>query len=462
MGSETVSLLKALGERAPRYTSYPAAPHFTSIQPEQESIWQAPLNLSQNTEGTAVSIYIHVPFCEQLCWFCGCNTSITKRYEPIDRFMKTLLKEIEHFALRQGPESAPALKVAHVHFGGGSPSVLREIDFSSIMAALRAHFDIVADAEIAVEIDPRTLTRGKILSMAREGVNRVSLGVQDFNPLVQSAVNRIQSFDMVKRAATDLRTAGIEALNLDLMYGLPLQTPESVARTAAQALELSPDRIALFPYAHVPWMKKHQALLEKHPLPGPQERLEMETVMSRIFRKAGLQAVGMDHYARPEDSLVKARDGHYLKRNFQGYSADPSDIMIGFGPSAISRLDIGFAQNTPDAKTWHDKVNNGRSAWIRGYKFNQDDPMFGEVIGDLLCYFQADLGAIADKYGADISIFAPARAAMQELIAHGLAWERGSIIYVNPDLPMALRPVAACFDQHMSREDEAPKYSKVV
>ena len=338
-------------ERAvPRYTSYPTAPNFTSaVDADVYRSWLAGLS-----EDASLSLYLHVPYCRELCLYCGCHTKATRKQKPIDAYAKRLADEIAIVARHTGRR-----KVTHLHWGGGTPSILGTDLLTIIADEIRRRFDLAAVREHAIELDPRHLTRPLAQALRDIGVNRASLGVQDFSPQVQRAVGRIQPFDMVKNAVAMLREFGIDKINLDLMYGLPNQTVRDVRQTASLAHELKPQRVAVFGYAHVPWFRPQQRLIDKSELPSAQERLAQAEAAHETLVQFGYQPIGLDHYARPDDQLAPAASAGRLHRNFQGYTVDDADALLGLGASSISRLPQGFAQNAPDVGNYSRAIAAG-------------------------------------------------------------------------------------------------------
>jgi len=327
---------KYLGARVPRYTSYPTAPHFSpGIGAETVRGW-----LTGLAPGSRLSLYLHVPFCARMCWYCGCNMRLVARYDPVEAYVDRLIAEIHQKADALGHRQS----LTHIHWGGGTPTTLSQADFARVDATIRERFDVTKNAEIAVEIDPRTLDQQTVAALAQMGCNRASLGVQEFDPQVQLAINRVQPFETVAQVCRCLRDAGISALNVDLMYGLPYQTPAMLAETVRRAVELNPARIAVFGYAHVPWMAKNQRKIEEDALPSPETRFDMAEQAGAQLEALEYQAIGIDHFARPGDSLAVAARGGHLRRNFQGYTTDEADALIGLGASAISALPQGYSR----------------------------------------------------------------------------------------------------------------------
>ena len=353
-----MSLLKHLDRRIPRYTSYPTAAQFgPDVDAGTYQRWLETLPAT-----TPVSVYVHVPFCAELCLYCGCHTTVARRYAPVEGYVELLTREIALVGGILG--SRPA---RHLHWGGGTPTILSPDDFRKVMTALRACFAFDPAAELAIEIDPRTLTREYVDVLAEAGITRASLGVQDFDPRVQTAVNRVQSFERTARVADWLRAAGIGSINLDLMYGLPYQSVASVEATVRRALALEADRIVLFGYAHVPWMKRHQRLIPEQALPDSDARFAQNQAAAAVLIAAGYEPVGLDHFARRGDVLAqRQRDGR-LRRNFQGYTSDESPTLMGFGASAIGTMPDGYVQNAPNAVAYRAAIEAGRLATARGY-----------------------------------------------------------------------------------------------
>ncbi|MGH1349786.1 MAG: oxygen-independent coproporphyrinogen III oxidase [Methyloligellaceae bacterium] len=375
----------------PRYTSYPTAPHFhNGVSVEEYSGW-----LSQLDPEDTLSLYLHIPFCDTLCWFCGCHTKITQRYDPVSKYIRSLLQEIKLVA--------PALKgrplVTNIHFGGGSPTILTSNDFDLISMTLRDNFNFSDQVDFAVEIDPRGLTDKQIQSLSNLGVTRASIGVQDFNPEVQAAINRIQSFEETFRVITSLRKNGVNAINIDLLYGLPFQTKDTLSQTIDQVLKLSPDRISLFGYAHVPWMKKHQNLINDNNLPDLTERIKQADHCSQVLQDAGYIKIGMDHFAHPADTLAQAAETGTLRRNFQGYTTDSATAIIGMGASAISKLPQGYIQNKTAIGQYQSDISNQKLPVSRGLALTDEDKLRAYIIEMLMCSFRFSESRIKMKFG---------------------------------------------------------------
>jgi oxygen-independent coproporphyrinogen-3 oxidase len=434
------ALLRKYDTRVPRYTSYPTAPHFnSSVDAVIYAGWLRALPV-----GAAVSLYLHVPFCARLCWFCGCHTTVVNRRAPMDAYVDTLLTEIDLVATTVGRR----LAVRHVHWGGGTPHALPGDRLLQVMDRLRTAFAFTPDAEIAVEIDPRTADTVVINTLAEMGVTRASLGVQDFDPAVQAAVNRVQSREQTLICAERLRARGIRAINLDLMYGLPHQTEAGVRATVRRALDLAPDRVAVFGYAHVPWLKRHQALIHDADLPDLNARHSQAQAAHDELIGRGYVLIGLDHYARPEDPLAEAVGKFTLRRNFQGYTTDTAPVLIGLGASAIGALPQGYAQNAASLPDYLARIGAGGFATARGVAVTAEDRLRRDVIEQLMCHGQVDLTRTAARHGADPVIFGGAVPTLKALAADGVIVWDGARVAVQERARPLLRVVASAFDAY--------------
>ncbi|MBM1170823.1 oxygen-independent coproporphyrinogen III oxidase [Microvirga arabica] len=447
----TPELIARYDQRVPRYTSYPTAPHFSpDVQAATYSQW-----LSELSPRARLSLYLHVPFCAELCLYCGCNTTVARTYGPVASYVDLLEQEIELVA----GHLPGHMDVAHIHWGGGTPTILSPEDLKRIMLLLSRTFAIGSGAEIAVEIDPRTITPGHVEALGSAGLNRASLGVQDFDPLVQKTIKRIQSFEQTAKVARWLRETGVTGLNLDLMYGLPYQTSDSVVRSVSLALELDPDRIALFGYAHVPWMKRHQALLPEEALPDAVARVEQSTAAASALLRAGYVQIGIDHFAKPSDSLaLRQREGR-LHRNFQGYTTDEATALIGFGTSAIGSLPLGYVQNAPTTVAYREAISKGQLPVVRGAALTKDDCLRRAIIERLMCDLSVDLEEIAARHSKTTD-FTPELAAIDELAREGLVTRRGHSIGIPEDSRLLVRNVCAVFDRYL--DSSAARHSRAV
>jgi oxygen-independent coproporphyrinogen-3 oxidase len=441
------TLLAKYDRRVPRYTSYPTAPHFSpAVTGETYAGWLAAV-----ADGTPLSLYLHVPFCDRLCLFCGCHTSVVHRRAPLDAYAETLLAEIDLLAGalgRGGPKGR--MPVRHIHWGGGTPTALPPEWLVAVTARLRSRFEVLPDAEMAVEIDPRTLSAEALGALAEMGVTRASLGVQDFDPKVQAAIDRVQSFAMTAECARRLRGIGVASINLDLIYGLPHQSVAGVRETVTRALEIAPERIAVFGYAHVPWMKKQQALLPAEALPGPAERFAQREAAEQAILAAGYERIGLDHFTRPGDSLSEAAATGRLRRNFQGYTSDDALVLLGIGASSIGSLPQGYVQNEARVPAWRDAVRAGRLPVARGIALSGEDALRRAVIERIMCRFAVDLAEVAAAHGADPSGLGSAAPALDELARDGLVEWDGRRVAVTPEGQPFVRAVAAAFDAYLA------------
>lgn len=447
------SILQKYGEaRLPRYTSYPTAPRFSaSIGPVAYADWLAGLPHDE-----PVSLYLHVPFCRSMCWYCGCHTTITGREQPVTDYLAVLREEVRMVATR-----APArLGVEKVHFGGGTPTIVQPEEFIALANLLHERFAFTAGAEMAVEIDPRTLSAGMAAALGQAGVARASLGVQSFDPAVQKAINRIQSEECTAEAVHHLRRFGVERINFDLIYGLPNQTVRSCVETVAAAVAMRPDRFAVFGYAHVPTFKKHQRMIDEAALPGSAARSEQARAIAEALTAAGYRQIGLDHFALPDDDLAAAQAAGTLRRNFQGYTTDSCETLIGFGASSIGRTWHGYVQNEVGLGLYARHIASGRLATAKGYRLSQEDRARAAVIERLMCDFEADVPAICARHGFDAERLLHGNARLAMLAADGVLESDGGVIRVRGDHRFLVRVAAAAFDAYL---EESPRtHSKVA
>ncbi len=428
-------------ERLPRYTSYPTAPHFSAaIGPDTYARWLAELPVS-----ASASLYLHVPFCREMCWYCGCHTQIVRRDELIAGYQRTLRSEIALVAETIGRR----IKVEHIHFGGGTPTIMAPEAFAELMATMRQKFFVLPSAEIAVEIDPRTLTADMVEAMRLSGVNRASLGVQSFDPVVQRAINRVQSYEQTASVVDMLRRAGIEGINFDLIYGLPHQTVASCLDTVRRSLALAPNRFSVFGYAHVPDFKKHQRMINEAVLPDGLARHDQACAIANALKEAGYVQIGLDHFARPGDAMAVAFEEGTLRRNFQGYTTDKSETLIGFGASAIGHLPQGYVQNDVQIGAYAQSVAAGRLPTAKGYGLTDDDRLRADIIERIMCEFSADLGDICARHGAEAGAMLQSAARLKPLISDGVVRVDGDRLAVAKDSRFLVRSVAAAFDAHL-------------
>lgn len=377
--------------RVPRYTSYPPATQFrSSVEGLRAAEWIAAV-----PAGARVSLYVHVPFCRRLCWFCACRTQGTSSDAPVAAYVETLLAEIAALRARM----APGITLSRLHWGGGTPTMLPPVLIARLAGALQEAFPLAEGAEFSVEIDPSEIDAPRMEALAAAGMNRASIGVQDFDPLIQEAIGRPQSFELTATAVRLIRQHGIASLNTDILYGLPHQTPARMSETVQKVLALSPDRVALYGYAHVPWMSKRQVMIPDEVLPGGESRLDLFETAQALFIAEGFDEIGIDHFARPGDGLARAAAEGRLRRNFQGYTDDPSEVLLGLGASSIARFPQGYAQNAPATGAYTALVRAGQVPVTRGHVFTPEDHWRGRMIEMLMCGFRIDMAEIEARFG---------------------------------------------------------------
>jgi len=426
--------------RLPRYTSYPTAPAFSAtVGPDEYARGLADV-------GTAgpVSIYLHVPFCRSMCWYCGCHTTITRQDAPVLEYLDVMKQEIELVAFAAG-NSVP---VKNIHFGGGTPTIMKPDEFTDLMRKLKSAFEFEDQSGVAVEIDPRTLTAAMIEALGENGVKRASLGVQSFDPVVQKAINRIQTFEQTQAAVLGLRAVGVSSINFDLIYGLPHQTVRSCVETVALATQLRPERLAVFGYAHIPAFKKHQRLIDEAALPDASERNAQAEAIADELVKAGYVRIGLDHFALPDDELALAASTGALRRNFQGYTTDQCNTLVGIGASAIGRLPTGYVQNHVPIGLYAERVCSGVLPTAKGYLLTREDKLRAKVIERLMCDFEVDLVQLTTEFGYDAGFLLNRNDRLKELEADGVASVCDGRVSVSQRSRFMVRAVAAAFDAY--------------
>ncbi|AQS41939.1 MAG: Coproporphyrinogen-III oxidase [Candidatus Tokpelaia hoelldobleri] len=443
---EKATLLHYATMAVPRYTSYPTAVDFVALDDGQRIGW-----LRQIADGQAVSLYLHIPYCREICHYCGCFTKAVRRDDVIADYAAAIVRDIRLQA--QYLQGRP--RVVHLHWGGGTPSILPAENFTAIMAALREAFDFDGAVEQAVELDPRTVTPVLAATLAQIGVNRASLGVQDINRQVQEHIGRVQPVMMVERAVSHLRAVGIEDINFDLIYGLPLQTVQSLRETCETVGALRPSRIACYGYAHLPGRRANQKLIDESLLPDAFERYEQAATVGMSFKQQGFVEIGIDHFARPDDPMAVAMRKGRLHRNFQGYTDDKCPVLLGFGASAISEFPQGYAQTIADIGQYRRAVAAGNLATVRGIAVGAEDRLRAALIRDLMCGFAVDLAHYGGK-----ARFASELAGLQPLIADGIATEKDGQITVPETSRPFVRIVAALFDTY--RSSKPVRFSSAV
>lgn len=444
-------LIRKYNRPGPRYTSYPTALQFAPVDDP------APLLESTRNDDAPLSLYFHLPFCESLCWFCACTTVITRNPAIADPYIQRLTREMD--LLRA--QLKPGRRVEQLHFGGGSPSFLTPAQLRTLCSAIRERFAFTEDAEISAELDPRTLSAEKVAVLAEFGFNRASFGIQDVRPEVQKAVHRIQPDSLNRQCIQWVREAGIPSVNIDLIYGLPLQTPDSFAETLQTAIDYQPDRLAVFSYAHVPWVAPAQKILERSQLPEPPSKFAMLLNTIDTLSSSGFTYIGMDHFARDDDELVKALHSHRLHRNFQGYSTKAGSELLAFGMSAISQNANAYRQNAKDLNDWSAAIDDGRLPITKGYVMTAEDRLRKAVIMDIMCSGWVDFTAVNQRFGIDFNAhFADARAALQPAIDDGLLEWSDAAIKVTPNGRLLLRNIAMPFDAYLKPSEN--RHAKTI
>jgi oxygen-independent coproporphyrinogen-3 oxidase len=453
-------LLQRYDVAGPRYTSYPTADRFVEAFGEADYI-QA---LARRREGPGasaapLSLYVHIPFCESLCYYCACNKIITKHHERGTEYLHYLEREVDLNIAHLGHGQI----VSQLHLGGGTPTFLSDADLAQLMAMLRRNFQFAPGGEYSVEIDPRTVTRERLAALAALGFNRLSFGVQDFEPAVQKAVHRIQPAEQVFDLVAASRELGFESVNVDLIYGLPMQTPETFERTLAQITQLRPDRIALYAYAHLPERFKPQRRIHAHDLPPAGSKLVMLSSAMRVLVAAGYVYVGMDHFALPTDALAVAKRQGRLHRNFQGYSTQPDCDLIALGVSSIGRVGPTFSQNVKTLAEYYDLLNLGRLPVVRGMALTRDDLVRRTVIMALMCQGSVLFESVELSHLVDFkSYFAPEMQALAAMQAQGLLSLDDSGIHVSELGWFFVRGVAMVFDKYLQADKNRARFSKII
>jgi len=451
-------LLRRFDVPGPRYTSYPTADRFVEAFGELDYL-QALRQRQAGSLALPLSIYVHIPFCESLCYYCACNKVITKHHSKSAEYLRYLSRELE----LQTQHLGHGHKVSQMHLGGGTPTFMNDEELADLVAMVQRHFTLVPGGEYSIEVDPRTVTPQRLAHLHRLGFNRLSFGVQDFDPTVQKAVHRIQPAEQVFELVAAARRIGFESVNVDLIYGLPQQTPESFRHTLERVRELRPDRIALYAYAHLPARFKPQRRIVTAELPPAADKLAMLSISLDVFNQAGYVYVGMDHFALPDDALAVAKRQGRLHRNFQGYSTQPDCDLIALGVSAIGRIGATYSQNAKTLEEYYDSLDQGRLPIVRGLALNRDDLLRRAVIMALMCQGRVDFEAIGLAHLIDFSAyFARELERLREFEAMGLLCLSADSIEISDTGWYLVRAIAMVFDKYLQLDRDRARFSKII
>ncbi|WP_017348889.1 oxygen-independent coproporphyrinogen III oxidase [Pantoea sp. A4] len=447
------ALIEKYNYAGPRYTSYPTALSFQERFSEADYLHAVEQYPERN-----LSLYVHIPFCHQLCYFCGCNKQVTRQPQKADRYLEALTLEI-----RQRAPMFQGRRVTQLHLGGGTPTFLTKNQLSRLIEQLRRQFSFSADIEMSIEIDPRELASGMIEHLWLLGFTRLSIGIQDFDPAVQQRINRIQDESSIEQLMREARSVGFRSVSFDLIYGLPLQTPESFAATLAKVISLAPDRLSVFNYAHLPELFAAQRKIKSHELPSAGQKLVILQQSIATLTAAGYCYIGMDHFALPQDELAVAQREGRLHRNFQGYTTQGECDLLGLGVSAISSLGESHAQNHKVLNTWYSCLENQGSGLWRGVTLNDDDCLRRDVIKQLICHFRLDFSAIEARWPIDFCrYFAEDLALLAPLVADGLVTLDDEGLKVTSAGRLLIRNICMCFDRYARRTAQLQQCSRVI
>ncbi|ARB03555.1 TPA: oxygen-independent coproporphyrinogen III oxidase [Neisseria lactamica] len=451
-------LIAGLPSSGPRYTSYPTADRFHGGFREKEYL-EALHSRGADASNKPLSLYIHIPFCNTICYYCGCNKIITKDKGRADAYIEYLEKEMKLLA----PHLGGRHQLAQLHFGGGTPTFLSDNQLERVFEMIRKYFQLIPDGEYSIEIDPRKVSRETVLKLGRLGFNRMSVGIQDFDPKVQAAVNRIQSYEETKEVIDAAREAGFKSVSVDLIYGLPYQTSESIKTTIDTVLSLDPDRLALYHYAHLPHVFKPQRRIDTAAVPGSEEKLDMLQYCVQTLTERGYVFIGMDHFAKPDDELSVALEKGLLQRNFQGYSTYADCDLVAIGVSSIGKIGNTYSQNERDIDAYYAAIDEGRLPVMRGYQLNQDDILRRNIIQDLMCRFALDYRVYEDISGTPFDrYFKDELADLEKLADLGLVSLNKQGLTVTPKGRFLIRNIAMVFDYHLRHKETKAKYSQTV
>lgn len=452
-------LIASLPASGPRYTSYPTADRFHAGFNEQEYIKALDNRAQSEAAKQPLSLYIHIPFCNTICYYCGCNKIITKDKTRADAYLQYLERELALLALHFNGKP----QLAQLHFGGGTPTFLDDEQLERVFALIRQHFELMDDGEYSIEIDPRKVSRETVLHLGRLGFNRMSVGVQDFDPKVQEAVNRIQSLEETSEVIQAAREAHFKSVSIDLIYGLPHQTLSSMEETLNTVLSLNPDRLALYHYAHLPHIFKPQRRIDTNVVPSSEEKLDILQYAVQKLTQAGYVFIGMDHFAKPNDELAIALREGKLQRNFQGYSTYADCDLVAIGVSSIGKIGNTYSQNEKDLDAYYARIDAGELPILRGYQLNDDDVLRRQVIQDLMCRFSLDFHAYDEQLNTPFEqYFADELADLRVMEQQGLVqcYEHG--FTVTPKGRFLIRNIAMVFDYHLRHKETKASYSQTV
>ena len=460
MSVVSTDLLRRFDLNGPRYTSYPTADRFVDAFTDEDYVQAMKLRRSAAASmNMPLSLYVHIPFCESLCYYCACNKIVTKHHERAEAYLRYLSREVDLHTAHLGTGQV----ISQLHLGGGTPTFLSDDELRGLMAMLRRSFNFAPGGEYAIEVDPRTVDVKRLAVLAELGFNRLSFGVQDFDPMVQKSVHRVQPAEKVFALVESARHLGFESINIDLIYGLPMQTPESFDRTLAQVALLRPDRVALYAYAHLPERFKPQRRIITAELPTGAAKISMLSRSLAAFEKAGYVYIGMDHFALPNDALAVAKRQGRLHRNFQGYSTQPDCDLIALGVSAIGRVGATYSQNAKTIEAYYDLLDQGRLPVVRGLALTRDDLVRRVVIMGLMCQGQLQFESIELALLIDFkSYFAKELEALDELVWQGLVTVNASGIEVTAQGWFFVRAVAMVFDRYLQADRNRSKFSKII
>jgi oxygen-independent coproporphyrinogen III oxidase len=461
-GSEvTLELLKKYDRPGPRYTSYPTAVEFNEGYGEAD--YRASLAAANAAAGEPLSLYVHLPFCEERCAFCGCNVVITRKHEVAAKYLRYLHREIDALAAQ-----LPARRrLSQYHWGGGTPTYLSPGEMEALQRKVLEHFRVDDDAEIAIETDPRVTTKEQVNLLKALGFNRISMGVQDFTPEVQHAIHRNQTERVTREHFEYCRKLGFHSINLDLIYGLPLQTPEAFDRTMDSVLDLKPDRVAVYSYAYIPWIKANQKRIDRSKLPAPEAKLHLFCVARERFLSAGYVQIGMDHFALPDDELATAVRDRRLFRNFMGYTVKMGSDMLGVGVSSIGDVRGAFVQNAKKLSAYYEAIDASRFPVERGYRLDRDDRIRRDVITRLMCNFYLDRTEVERAFGIDFARYFEAElgelAAPDGPVSHGFLEVHEDRLEVVGNGRLFVRNIAMVFDRYLrAKKGDKPVFSRTV